>query len=215
MHVNSGGRTIPAIVTATPGSREPPFGAHAALRHNEGHLLIEPSHFSRAPASRAQNLLILWPVARCFGARPAPPCKSLHGSPEACLSGGGLLQSAAPQPSRALFSPDRLRQLVGDLGTRHPAVLKLALAHGGEVIPGPRPLAPDTDDGRQFAPDRRDHRRPGRTTPAGRRDGPQPGQLAALAPVCGNGPSAFSVRIESQYSLISLILPSSSWNTRQ
>src|SRR6266567_3976202 len=41
------------------------------------------------------------------------------------------------------------------------------------------------------------------------------GQVPARTAACGNGPSAFSVRIESQYSRISLILPSSIRNTRQ
>jgi len=40
-------------------------------------------------------------------------------------------------------------------------------------------------------------------------------QPAARICCAGNGPSAFSVRIESQYSLTSLILPCSNRNTRQ
>src|SRR4051812_35668341 len=124
-------------------------------------------------------------------------------------AGGAWISSVRLTPSH------RSPQFVRDLRPGHAAVLKLPVAHGGELVPGPGPFAPDTNDRCKPAPDRHDHRRPGPTTLVGGRDGHQSGQLAALPSVCGNGPSALSVRVESQYSRISLIFPSSRRNTRQ
>lgn len=196
-----------------PGSRESPFGTHAALRHNEGHSLIEPSDSSRACAVPHEACRFYRQLCMRSTQGVQPHAQRCKGCPDACLSGVSLLQFAACTP--ALFSPDGLPQLVRDLRPCRAAVLKLPIAHGGELTPGAGPFAPDTDDFSQAAPDRYDDRRPGRATPVGGRDHPQSGQLAALTGVCGNGPSAFSVRIESQYSRISLILPSSIRKTRQ
>ncbi|SCB43923.1 hypothetical protein GA0061099_1007398 [Bradyrhizobium yuanmingense] len=113
------------------------------------------------------------------------------------------------------FPPNRPSELVLDLAPGHPEILKLAFGHGRELAADPRPRVPGLQEFQQRPTGSHKHRGPWRTGAAGGRDLVQSGQLAALAEACGNGPSAFSVSMESQYSRISLILPSSRRNTRQ
>lgn len=215
MHVNSRDRTTPAIVTATPTAARRALATYAAPRHNGGHFLIEPSNSSRARSRPAANLLIL-SAAMQSRMRMRRAMQT-----DACRSSGMLPDHrrrrrwSEAASCIALCPSERLLQLVRNLRPRHSEVQKLPLAHGGELAMNPRVLSPEPHELRQLAPDRCDPRRPNRKAPAGRPDRAQAVQLAALAGACGNGPSAFSVRTESQYSRISLILPSSRRNTRQ
>ena len=133
----------------------------------------------------------------------------------------GGMQKFPPAKTRAacvrprLFPPHGLLKLVLDLGPRHPAIPELPVGHRGELAPEPGPFPPDMHRVHQRPPRPQEHPGPWRTAMADARDIVQPVQLAALTCACGKGPSAFSVRIESQYSRISLILPSSRRNTRQ
>lgn len=133
--------------------------------------------------------------------------------------GGASAADAGPDRDRrtlgSSFASAGLLQLVGNLRPGYAAVLQLPFGHGSELASGPGPLAPSLYEVHQRPPKPHEPHRLWRTGPAGGRDVVQSAQLAALTGACGNGPSALSVRTESQYSRISLILPSSNWNTRQ
>src|SRR5689334_11545773 len=99
-----------------------------------------------------------------------------------------------------------------DVAAADADVLQFALAHRCEQTPAAASLTPSPDPrqhGRRNGKRHRQRRwRPPLPKPAlAGQDVAQRLQPAARNPVSGNGPSAFSVKTESQYSLISVILP--------
>lgn len=160
--------------------------------------------------SRRRMQITAWDVP--MDACQALACVNLPSAFSTTSSGG---EATCPASSVLYFRRRGLCSSLGNLRPGHPEVLKLPLGHGSELKPGAGAISPDPHDIYEHPPGLRDHRRSRRTGTVGGRDVIQLNQLAALTGACGNGPSAFSVRTESQYSLISLILPSSSRNTRQ
>src|SRR5712671_5488551 len=103
----------------------------------------------------------------------------------------------------SLFIPARLVGLAGDFRPAGTHILQFARVHGGELTADAAALPPQQDQHH----DRLNHRK--------RRTRTQWLWPAPSLRSSGNGPSTRSTRAESQYSLISLILPPSTRQTMQ
>src|SRR5262249_17069894 len=115
------------------------------------------------------------------------------------------------------FPPERAADLVSHFRPAHSDVLQLAIAHGGKLTTVAAILSPGRHQHEHRSRDCKqgNWKWPPVLPPAFCTYAAQWRQPAASLRSCGNGPSTRSTSAESQYSLISLILPFSMRHTMQ